>query len=61
MSKTIRIYNKPTFYNYIHPYKQVCMGNCSFCKDGKQDYKYKRKRIKQEMKFLIGKWFKYLS
>ncbi|MHA1416546.1 MAG: hypothetical protein ACTSRR_09845 [Candidatus Heimdallarchaeaceae archaeon] len=51
MARTKRIYNKKGSKLFIHPYFHVCMGNCPRCKDRKQDYKYKRKRERQELKF----------
>jgi len=65
MARTKRIYNKPEKWFLLRSfvkskeqfikegwsYANLCMGNCPRCKDRKQDYKYKRKRERQELKF----------
>lgn len=46
MSRTKRFYNKPNQYLYIHPYKEMCMGNCRSCrkyKNSKRGYAWMTK------------------
>jgi hypothetical protein len=41
-------------YGFLyHPYAQICMGNCSLCKDAKKDQKYIRKARKVEFQQII--------
>jgi hypothetical protein len=43
MSRTQRIYNRPRWGGYYHPFRQVCMGHCKMCRDPMVS---KRRRIK---------------
>ena len=41
-------------YGFLyHPYAQICMGNCSMCRDAKQDQKYIRKARKSEFQQIL--------
>jgi hypothetical protein len=50
MSHTTRRYNNPNNSCFVHPYNQVCMGNCNSCKSAnyKKDSKHIRAVEKQE-------------
>ena len=49
MSRTKRIYNRPRWGGYYHPYRVLCMGNCKMCKDPMIN-KRRRLRFKAEMR-----------
>jgi hypothetical protein len=41
-------------YGFLyHPYAQICMGNCSLCRDAKKDQKYIRKARKSEFQQIL--------
>jgi len=41
-------------YGFLyHPYAQICMGNCSMCRDAKKDQKHIRKARKSEFQQII--------
>jgi len=55
MTKTTRIYNNRKSGIYIHPYRQVCMGRCRFCRDPEKEPKVLRKRRQQEFIKMLKK------
>lgn len=51
MARTKRIYNKDKQFEFFHPYRQICMGNCPMCKKYKEK---KRKRTLDKQDILAG-------
>jgi hypothetical protein len=47
MSRTRRFYNKDG-KDQIHPYQQICMGNCKMCKNPEKEPKILRKQLKRD-------------